>query len=699
MLSSTLLVCSLLLPQGGDAGVQGWELLPPPPFGGLQPPSISEDDGGEVDPGAGPGASGGGSGGDGTDANPGGSTGSEGAGGSFPGEAGPVGAENGRPPSPFAPSAAVSSAPTSGTSGYALELDLWPIWWRLQREVYLTPSPWPLSPTTGRGFALAGDDAPGPSVTTALAQGRLVPALLEALENDPSSVERAAILLALARIGEEHPFELGPSKLQDLLLTALADGNRNVAETACISLGVLGRPAALSPLSALLADDEAGRKLVHGRHVSVRMRSFAALSIGLIAARTSNLDVARFAASALRENLERDPGPSPDLHVASLVALGAIGPIEDARLCDSVALLLLRLMSSRRESVEARAQVPPALGSLWPGLGAETREKVLRTLLDGSLRRSERDLIRQGCALALGRIGDRGESDASRAVRRRLTELASGGDQRLRAIALLGLARVVTRPVPPGAKAQAGPQGHALKDALRFLERRLGHARFDDEAWIALALGLLQHGQNALGERVGSDIPFILREGMRRAPSPTIRTAYAIALGFTGDAKSVSALERVLEEVDPDRRALAAEALGMSGSPGAIEPLRKLLEASEHRPRTLASAARALTLLHDPELVERLGRIRERAPGSFAGQGVTRALGLSRHPDAADTLLQQLVDPRATALDRAHAAVGIGLLAQKERTDWSALLSFDLHYRAAPSILLGSDRGGILDLP
>ena len=103
--------------------------------------------------------------------------------------------------------------------------------------------------------------------------GRVVPALLRALqdERDPDLV--TGCLVALAKIGDRS-VRGGHSSTAALLRKYLPNSNQEIAETAAVSLGILGVPGAAPLLRDLLLDAEAGRRAMR-RESACRTRKYS----------------------------------------------------------------------------------------------------------------------------------------------------------------------------------------------------------------------------------------------------------------------------------------------------------------------------------------------------------------------------------------------------------------------------------------
>ena len=582
-----------------------------------------------------------------------------------------------------------------------LDLDAWTLWWRFHRERYLRVEPWQTGPVTGDAESRANAGGLSPEAI----QASIVPALLRSLDNDPSEALRSALLLSLARIGTGDDAARSNADLHARLSEHLDDPNLRIAETACISLGILASSKSLSSLSGLLLDNEAGRALAGKRSVPRRMRAFAAYAIGLLGQRTEVPDVNAYATHSLVAALALDPGAMPDDRVAALVALSMIDPsvrpmassAADACACASnedLAARLLEILDERDEDVRTRAHVPGALATLVPFLQTDSREEVLDGLLDTMVRRSERDLVREGCVLALGRLGDADEDEVDAKIRGALTKLSTNGNHRERTFAVLALAEVGARAGDGMGDPRAGTAA-----VRRFLLKRLARGKSRDRAWYALALGVMARELHNGGDVPSRAIIDALRDGMGDAKSPDETAAFALALGLCRDTGAVESLQAEMDGLAPATRAFVAAAIGMTGSERAIEALEASLPGIKHEPRTLENTARALSLLQDTNVVSALAQLEELCDCSLSHQGLALALGRTRHPDAAAPLLALLEEQESSQLERAYAAIGLGYLADKDVTPWSFRISGDVHYRADASTLTSVEQSGILDLP
>ena len=587
--------------------------------------------------------------------------------------------------------------PTTGGLGFEEDLSTWSRWWSFNREPFLLSDALAGGPRSGRGEnQLAGAVAPE------VIFERIVPRLRAILGEDPSARLRSAVLLSLARIGEANANLLGSSPMQELFVEHLAHGNRSVAEAACIALGVLGQPGSVSILQSLLEDDEAGSALVGGGEVSARQRAFAAYGLGLLGETTDNPDVRRYATHALVDALEREPCATSDDRVAAVLALGLI-PAESRAIAggacscasnDGLAGRLLELFEDDDETDSVRAHVPAALARLAPHLSQETREAVVDTLLEALAAKREDRLVQQGCALALGRVGDGDLDPLDAKIRRSLIQAATSRRADLRHFATIALAEVAARPGDGAGGAWAGSV-----EVDRFLAKRLPRAKTLERAWLALSLGLLERVRQDHGQAASSDIGAALRESLRDARSADSVAAHAIASGLARDTQALAKLEERLAKVHGPEQGLAALGLGLTGSEGAIPALRETLRASGHEPAACEGATIAMTLARDGEVVAELQRLLDDCNCLRSRMTVATALGRTRDVRAVEPLLALLGDDDMPDEQRNAAVFALGRLAEKERLPWGARLSSGVNYLASTATLTSSEGAGILDVP
>ncbi len=575
-----------------------------------------------------------------------------------------------------------------------LDLDEWSLWWRLHYEGYTAVEPWQLEATGSDGFFIGRgekSEAEGPGISQAVIYGRIVPALLTALDNDPSEALRTGAMLSLARIGATAETSPSSEEMLAKFVDQLDDKNQRIAETACIAIGILAVPESLQPLTELLLDSEAGRASLGRHEVPRRVRAFAAYGLGLVA-RDAGPELRAQATRALVASLAAQPGSMPDERIAAVVALSMIDPRE--RENEGLAERLLELLAEDDENLSTRSHVPAALATIAPFLEAEAQERVLDELLDTATRKTERDLLRAGCVIALGRLADSDEDKFDAKVRKALMKVTTSGSYRERSYALIALAQIGAR-----AGTGKGDPHDGTVDIQKFFLKQLAHSKQRERPWYGLALGLLARHMRDAGDAASADAKEEMRDALRAAKSPNERVAFAVALGLAGDADAVEGLLEELDELDPAMRGDVALAIGMTGSTGAIQALSDSLSAAQHEPHSLQNTARALALLGDTNVVTAVQALGEECDCALSHQGMALALGRTRHPNAVAPLLALLEGENSSELERGYAALGLGYAADKDTTAWSYRISADVHYRAYATTLTSEDLSGILDLP
>jgi len=586
------------------------------------------------------------------------------------------------------PIPAVAETPVGRALGP--DVDGWELWWWHNREAFLELDRRRHRPTTG-GEGTLGTRA----ISDHGLRNRLVPRLLELLEENEDSRLTSGVLLSLGRIGEVPGARLGAA-----IRPFLADRNQRVCESACIALGVLGRPQDMPLLRDLLLDTKAGRQAFDRSRVTRRMRSFAAYSIGLIGQRSDNLDVRRYAVRALLMSfLLTEEDASPDTRMATVIALGMVAPGwrggEKGTESTSNRVLaerLLEVLQDRREHDDVRAHVPAVLAGIYPGLEGELRDEVVKVLCTLPYKRTNTaEAIRLGCVQALGQVGDADPDEHDERIRHVLMQLNANGKRAVRGIALLALARCASRP-GTGEEPLA-----AAADVSKLLATRIARGRSFERGWAGLSYGVFAHGLREAGSPLPGEAFEPLRYLRRRGRSATETTAAALGLGLAGDHGAIEELADLDDFNDDQAMIHGAWALGLSGSSGGIESLRDLMHDSEHRPGVMEASALALAALGHAPLSLELQEIGKDCDCLTTQGAVSLSLGRVGTEGVLELLTGKLLDETNTGLERAYAAFAVGRLADRDVRPWSSRISTGLNYRSTSPSLRGG--GGILDLP
>lgn len=626
------------------------------------------------------------------------------------------------PPAPsspgggFGPSAPSSPVPASGNFGMYFEIEdmsSWTYWWEFNQAPYLR-----LQEAVRRGLAVTSEDdftlgdgmaarkaadlAPDEEVV----RGEIVPALLEVLEGDSDAVLTSAVLLALARIGEESGSAMGSSHLTEVMKGHLDESNHVVVENATVALGVLAHPSCVPALAALLGDTEEGRALTDRRRVPDRVRAFAAYGLGLAAQRSEIADVRRYALSHLLETLEAENTPRED-QVACMIALGMAAPdspaltggqqgadTSPASSSEELVEFLAAYFRDRDHPDQVRAFAATSMAQLLPYVSDELRESVTRRLLAAIGRGSkEPNAVVQSSALALGLIGDADEDELDRDIRKALMRSHAKGDQLARNYALVALAQIAGR----GGRGDGDP--HAGTETVReFLLDTLERGKSTAKPWTGLAVGVL--GDALIRERRPLEDETLegLRAALAESRSPESTAAYSIGVGLCGDIGATDVLLAKLEKHgDPEIRAHLALALGLVGAKEAVKPLNEMLEESIHEPEVLRQAAIGLALLGHKPLVPRLLALVDECDCDVSHAAIAQAMGWTGDRRVVEPLLTMLQDEDAHDQKRAQAALGLGRVADKDPLPWTARISTGINYFDGPASLTCSEGWGIID--
>jgi len=479
------------------------------------------------------------------------------------------------------------------------------------------------------------------SVTSSQIRRRIVPALLDALD-DPFWDVRASAVHALAKIGDRSALPR--------ILALLADDDPRVSEAATLALGVLGEPAAGILLREILRDTPRGRELV-GRpsEIPTPTRGLAAIALGLLAtdaAAAELLDIVQDSASFA----------SNDVPASAVAALGLMG----GRARPVVPGLLCILHDDRRNDPVVRSAVAVALAKIGDPDAIPHLRRAL--LADPSLD------VRRAAVLALGGLAT---PDDRISVELLTREVRKGSDPLGRGWACIALARI------------GGVV--ALKNLVAVVEQDDGGRR----AWGAIALGLLL-------DREPNDAALRgLRDGLVGSRDQSTRAAFALALGIARDADTAPQLVRVLlEPHSPGLRGYCALALGLLGARDAAPVLRNLV-AEERDPFVRENVAIALGLIGDRGATASLVELLRGSVTEVLKMSAAQALGRLGDPTSLEALRAILLDRDGAAdLVRTAAATALGVLGDPRPVPPLTSLGLDANYPSAVDPVVQAFRSG-----
>ncbi|MEZ5965595.1 MAG: hypothetical protein R3F56_17305 [Planctomycetota bacterium] len=585
---------------------------------------------------------------------------------------------------PSAPSAAPGAGPHT-PRGYVVEFDptAWSVWWGLHRDEYLGSRRRAASGRVVTGsddFYLGGrrrDGAPPEplGVGRGFLAAEVVPVIDRVLRDENNRDLVTACLVALAKIGIDPPSR----SLQQAFLPHLASSDQEERETAALCGGIGHDPKIAFVLIDVFLDTQRGRDLVRRARVDVRTRSFAGYGLGLLAHASTEPSVGRLVVMALEQPL-RDPSGQPrDVLVAAALGLGLV-QVPELR---QHVVAPLRAFLARDLGVGdqiAQAHAAPALAAAL-GRGGDPGGEVIGGLLRDLDDRTERrgHARRQSAAMALGELCRPVASEAH--VSAALLRYAKEGiDRQTRYFCLVALARI------------GGDANRAT------LLQRLGAVTTIERPWVALALGLLTHGQRE--HAVDVTVARALLELLGTEKNEQVLGAAAIAIGLSGYRPAAEDLRALLLRYK-SRDELAGHlctALALLGDVGAVPVLRQVVADSRRRPELLVRAARALGALGDEAVIGDLTDMLKGPSQSVALLGaVGAALGQVGDRGSVRPLLRVLQDRSVPDLGRAFAAAALGGIGDKDDLPWSVPIARHVNYAAVVETL-SNQVSGILDI-
>jgi HEAT repeat protein len=593
--------------------------------------------------------------------------------------------------------------PRRGGVAVGVDFSDWRAWWRFNQHLYfasrLPPRARPVQPGSDE-FFVAGASAP----TVQSVRNTVAAALLRVLREPRSDDEQAAGVFALAKLGDRA----GESTVFDALTPFLAASNRDLADSVPFALGLAGGDTSIDWLRELLLADSAAieqRGLVLDVRISTRMQAYAAYGLGLAARfaeprrRVSAVETLVEAARRSRVEHSIEVGAACVLALGLValpfdaqVAAGRLGPAARIDSRERQVQWLLEVLDDRTQPEVVRARVPETIARL---LADAPDAHWLREAVDAALCpriariSDETRLVRIGCVIALGALGDADDSLVDGAMR--ATLLDARDDTRDREIANLALIALARGGGRPGSSANPFAASLGLRDVLLdAFERANGPPR----SWAALALGVFERALSDHGNSLGAQSIDALRTGLDQARSPDEIAALATALGIAGDTGASAQLLRRLDQVaDSQARGDLAVAVGLAGERTAIEHLETWLREARFTPELQRSTAIALALLDDADVAPILGDLLADSLSQATRASSAAALGWIGDVRASDALLAAVDDSRSANFVRALAISALGRVADAQARQWNNPFAVDVDYWASTPVLSAPESG------
>jgi len=550
--------------------------------------------------------------------------------------------------------ATTGAGTTIDTKGF----EVWEYWWENNKDRYLDLKErlkenlnvsGGASALTGRGRKATNTASRRPD--QALIQGELIPALLQLVRssNDRDILDSA--ILALGRTSEEATAD----QVIEVAMPLLANTELSVQSSAALTLGVLGSEKASAALRNVLQDNSDGRRMTGGGAAHWLVRAFSALSLGLIGDNDS--------VKALLDVIARLPDSDKDIKICAIVGLGLIGP--EHPLAGDVRDFLLTQLADKRLDPLIRSYVPTSLAKLRQ---VQALEPITKTFLD----RDSDNLVVQSCAIAIGQLATTADAAPIKALS---DYIAEGKDQQTRHFAIISLAQI-------GAADEDAASHVEFHDQLvaMFTKEMQGKGSSKDHrSWAAIAAAL--YGRMH-ADRQG-DLIEKLQSVYEKESNPSFKSAFAIALGLLNDQASAPLIfDDFNKRQEVDFRGYASVALGFLNYTEAGDALRGLCQNKATTPTLRLQASTGLGLMSDTQAVATLIETLKGAETLGVSSAVAKALGLIGDKDSIQPLKQVAMDESMPKLTRAFACVALGIVGEKTRLPWNAVISADNNYRA-----------------
>ncbi|MEM7204717.1 MAG: HEAT repeat domain-containing protein [Planctomycetota bacterium] len=595
--------------------------------------------------------------------------------------------------SPGAAPSATAPMGRQGPKGVLIGDDLtrWQYWWEWNKDAFLRLKTAVHTSHVARASAeewmahrRRNDALDTLRPTSAQLVEDVLPSLRAALERDDQRDVTSSCLVALAKIGRDHPdFRILP-----LIRARLRSRDQEIRETAALALGIARRPESVETLLALARDDDQGRQLCDRSSVDERTRAFAAYGLGLTASSAWARDRQRAMHALTSLLFESDGGRNlhvATIHAVRLVASAAQGSAAETMRRDAVRALWAFYDDDDRPGLQdVRAHVLPSIAKIMRHGSAAAAAEHKGRLAD-ELRNNDEIAITQAAATALGLLCASGERRAEdrkySEILRRQAERSL--DQQTRSFCLMALGQI-------GGKANRNELLKMLQSGNKAIVK----------PWAAMALGVLAwRGRQASGH-VDAEIGAVLQAQLRQVKNDQTISSVAVALGLCHYRPASDELRTLLAgNAHRDEYAgYLCLGLALMGDRRSRDDIHRVVLQSAQRPLLLRQAAVALGLLGDKRAADLLvGMLRDGASSLGSLASISIALGQIGDRRSIDPLVELLHNEDRPGLSRAFAAVALGGVADKDVLPWSTELAAGINYRAAVETLTNGV-SGVLDI-
>ena len=585
--------------------------------------------------------------------------------------------------------------PTTGPRGAPIGIDLtkWQFWWEFNKDPYLNLKQAihaSLVTTGSDEFFMGGSrrsegkDTLKP--TEGMIMGSVLPALKRALDGTEQRDIVSACLVAMAKIGKDHP----NFKILNEMRSRLSSNDQEIRETAALAMGISQQKGALKYLSELALNTYKGRKLVDHSVVDNRTRAFSCYGLGLVAYATEDLDVKQRCYEVLSKVLKdsiKGGVVDRNIPVAAISGLRLINPGDSEKgkklLGDCVDTLFTYYSKKVGPGEQMiQAHIPPAIAKLI-GRQGDTDNKFKDIFAKELTTRGRAREIYQSSVIALGILSKSQEEDSSHKTYsdQLLAYFKTGKDPQTRNFALMALGKI---------------GGNSNRNHL--LKVFDGGSKAIVKPWAAISLGVLAFNDDtAIDTTIGNT----LHKALREIKNDETKSAIAISLGLCKFDEASEELEALLARYKQrdEFAGYLCVSLALMGSNRSMDTIRSVVNMAIRRPALLQQAAIALGKLGDKSVTTDLQKmLHDNNHNNVAKlSAIASALGYIGDKRTIDPLVKLLHNESITPLSRAFAAVALGGVADKEPLPWNSKISVDMNYRAAVETLT-NHVSGILDI-
>ena len=538
----------------------------------------------------------------------------------------------GAPPRPGGAGGRSSSGRGGGTTGgrsKAKDADRthdWDWWWELNDDQYLKVkaairSKDNLTSNTD-GVMGKGEGSNVSKLTLNEIRTKVLPVVRLGM-SDEFFDARAGAVIAAGKIADPSLPNL--AEIVGEMRKLLADSDKQVRESACLGLGLLGDKTQVPDLLEIMKNTVKGRGLAGQgtKDILARQRAFAAVAIGLIGLQDA---LEPGYVSELVEAMKKEEA-NQDLQVFPALALGIMK-------AEAAVPELKKLVENFDADQYVRSHAIIAMGKLGQ------KGQVGWLAKDGLTDKSAQ--VQRSAAISLGLLTDKEDEKTVETI---ITHAKSAADRAVRNFCLVALGQI------------GNVKGRD------FLVTQVQKGQPHDRTFSALALGV--YGNKFKDSR--TELGKILLDAWNETKNDSDRGAFAIGMGLLDyQAAGPALMEEMKSGGSPDLKGHVATALGLLGKKDAIPDIQALAKKSSDID-SQRRASIALGLIGDPEAVKVLTKVIEETGNSLnALGGAAVALGFIGDRSAV-SVLNDMLSKKDQFKDnaRAFAAVALGILGDK----------------------------------